>query len=47
MIDGMRDYSRSFYTLGLAEQRNGNVTATRKLYERSRVIRNEVYLDHR
>ncbi|MBI1831795.1 MAG: protein kinase [Planctomycetes bacterium] len=46
MIDGVRDYSRSYYTLGLAEQRKGNMAKARAYYERSRTIREQALRDY-
>ncbi len=39
LVEGVRDYSRSFYTLGLLEDVNGRPTQARKNYEKCREIR--------
>ncbi|MBI2804170.1 MAG: hypothetical protein HYX68_04200 [Planctomycetes bacterium] len=46
LIDGIRDYSRSFYTLGLAEQVKKNPTKARQYFEVSRGIRERTLADY-
>ena len=46
LIDGVRDYSRSFYTLGLVEDLNGRPGKAREYYQRSREIRELALRDY-
>jgi serine/threonine protein kinase len=46
LIDGLRDYARSFYTLGLNELRQGNPAKARGHFEMSRSIREQTLHDY-
>ena len=46
LLDGLRDYGRSFYTLGLVEQLNGNHKEARQNFTISRNIRAQTLHDY-
>lgn len=46
LVDGLRDYARSYYTVALAEQRKGNAVKARALFEQSRRLREQTLRDY-
>ncbi len=47
LLDGVREYARSYYTLALAKKREGKPREARELFEISRTIREQIFHDYR